>query len=82
MSYDHATLSAIWDKGVKIVGYDPNVWRYDAHGNPIRWSDYGNRQSKHGWEVDHIHPAGRGGSDALSNLRPLHCIANAAHIGR
>lgn len=61
-----------------IPGYDPNVWRRDAFGHPIRFSDYGDRSSLYGWEQDHILPKALGGSDALDNLRPLHCKNNAS----
>ena len=35
-------------------------------------------QSAQGWEIDHIVPVARGGTDALSNLRPLHWRNNDA----
>jgi hypothetical protein len=74
---------AVWNKGRAIPGYDPAVWRHDALGNAIRWSDYGDRDARHGWEIDHWPtPKALGGSDDLSNLRPLHCIANARHGAR
>ena len=36
------------------------------------------QQSAQGWEIDHIVPVARGGTDALSNLRPLHWRNNDA----
>ena len=44
----------------------------------IRFDDYGNRNSKYGWEIDHIKPVSEGGKDILSNLRPLHWKNNAS----
>ncbi|HEX4273315.1 MAG TPA: hypothetical protein VHZ32_18125 [Rhizomicrobium sp.] len=77
---------AVWSKGATIfqngVHHDPAIWRHDAHGNVIRYSDYGDRNSKYGWEFDHYPlPASLGGNDDLSNLRPLHYAANASHGG-
>jgi hypothetical protein len=73
---------AVWQKGRVAPGYDPAVWRHDENGNPIKYDEYGNRSSMHGWEMDHYPiPEAQGGSDDISNLRPLHCIANARHGG-
>ena len=62
------------------------VWEY-RHGNKARArdkcgaliakSDHG-KEGAHGWEIDHIKPKADGGSDALSNLRPLHWKNNDA----
>ena len=69
---------AIWNKGQEIAGFDPNIWRFDKFGNPIKYSEYGNRQSKFGWEFDHDIPKALGGSDTLNNLFPLRATTNAS----
>jgi len=69
MSVDQQTIISVWQKGKIIPGNNPNVFRQDSCGAWLRFSDYGNRQSKYGWEIDHITS---GGPDYLSNLRPLH----------
>lgn len=67
----------IWNKGRPIIGHDPALWRMDDHENLIYRHAYGNRQSEHGWEIDHRAPTGLGGGDDLANKRPLHWRANA-----
>ncbi|MGA2795556.1 MAG: HNH endonuclease [Roseiarcus sp.] len=72
----------VWLKGTPIAGYPESVWRHDAFGSVIKYSDYGNRSSEWGWEIDHYPvPVGLGGTDAYSNLRPLHWRNNASHGG-
>jgi hypothetical protein len=60
---------AVWAKGNVIPGFDPAVWRRDSMGSVMRYSDYGDRDSGYGWEIDHTHPDG---PDELWNLRPLY----------
>ncbi len=71
--------SAVWNKGRIVPGQNSSLVRMDDFGNIIHFSAYGDRHSAFGWEFDHYPvPASRGGSDDISNLRPLHWKQNAS----
>lgn len=80
---DEKTKLAVWAKG-KIVPdkdgnhWSPSEWRYDICGQPIKYSEHGNVNSKHGWEIDHIKPSSKGGNDSIDNLQPLQWENNRA----
>jgi hypothetical protein len=74
---DEARKLAVWFRGKPISGCDPLVWRLDDYSNVIKYSDHGNRNSEYGWEIDHIRATALGGSDDITNLRPLHHRVNS-----
>ena len=79
MDWTDETILAVWKKGTIDPDYDSALWRNDAFGRAMRFQDYGNRNSVAGWEIDHIKRVSDGGTDDLSNLRPLHWKSN---VGR
>jgi hypothetical protein len=74
--FSPAWVRAVWGRGRTVRLLDPNEFREDIYGNPIRYSHYGQTASALGWEIDHVVPVARGGSDDLRNLQPLQWRAN------
>jgi len=68
-------VQAVWNKGKVVPGFDPAVRRKDVCEASMNRHDHGNRDSRYGWEIDHIDPKG---GDVLSNLRPLQWENNTA----
>lgn len=69
--FSEAVINAVWNKGKIVAGYNPSQFRKDSCGAWMQRSAYGNTNTENGWEVDHIRPVARDGSDFLDNLQPL-----------
>lgn len=71
-------IAQAWNKATKVPGFDPSMIRKDSCGALIVKSEYGNRNSKFGWEIDHAYPLSKGGDDDISNIRAMQWENNVA----
>ena len=78
--FDWQTKLKVWEKARRSDCFThlPAEWRQDVAGAYMKWSEYGNRDSEFGWEIDHIVPESLGGTDDLSNLQAMHWANNLA----
>lgn len=78
ISWTEQEKKTVWQKGSIIDGFDSTVWRRDACGYAMKYTDHGNRNSDYGWEIDHIKAVANGGNDNINNLQPLFWRNNAS----
>lgn len=69
-NFTEEQIQQVWNKGLEIDGYDSNDYRQDCCNAWMKRSDYG-KTSIFGWEIDHVYPSSKGGTDHLFNLRPM-----------
>lgn len=75
MSFSKEMVNKIWGKAPKVSGRDPDLYRKDSYGNVLFRKSHG-KLTDMGWEIDHITPKARGGSDVVRNLQILQTRIN------
>ena len=74
MPVEDQTKQRIWSKALEVPWSDPSLVRKDRHGYLMRYSDYGDRSSAFGWEIDPLIPVALGGPEDEWNLEPLNSM--------
>ena len=67
-----------WEKAPKRINLNEDEFRFGAAGALIHYDDYGDEDSKFGWNIDHRKPTSEGGTDENSNIRAMHRENNLA----
>ncbi len=70
-------IDKAWKNAKPIRGKNPDQFRQDPYGNEMDRTSYG-KDSGEGWDVDHIKPAAKGGSNSTRNLQALNTNVNRA----
>lgn len=70
-TFKQEIIDYVWQKAEPQPNNNPDVFRKDYAGAWICREKYGDRKSEFGWEIDHLKPISKGGTDELFNLLPL-----------
>lgn len=73
---------AVFSKAYVIKGKDPKLWRKDDNGRTIKRDKLNSKTSRYAWNIDHIIPTTRCGSDDISNLQPLNRVDNIRYSNK
>lgn len=65
----------VWNRAKPVRGKDPEKYRKDPYGKEMYFDSHG-KGSEKGWDIDHINPKSKGGSDSTRNLQALNASIN------
>jgi len=65
----------VWNKAKKINGKNPNLYRLDPYNTEVFFHSHGKNSLK-GWNIDHIKPISKNGSNDIINLQVLNSKIN------
>lgn len=83
--YRHVgNVNRVFDTAKVHKNLNPNKYREDPSGKIINRDHYGRKfiHEKDNWEIDHIKPQSKGGSDYITNLQALNTHDNRAYGNR
>lgn len=66
---DESLRLGLWQACRAVPSLDAKRWRYDHAGLLMRWDEFGNGDSKVGWQLGYVVALADGGADHVDNLR-------------
>lgn len=54
-------IEQVWQRAKIVANNNPDVFRQDYAGAWIRRDQYGQKNAKYGWEIDHCKPVSKNG---------------------
>jgi len=75
-SFTDDIKDAVWKKCITTLMPNNYKLKVDIAGRVMDYEKFGDRNADQGWEIDHIKPKSKGGSDELYNLQPLNWKSN------